>query len=138
MGLREDILSLAAEFSGTKPNGTEQSDLLGAFGLEGADATEFLEAIIERFNVDLSDLRWEFHFNADEPPWGRRLIPVDRDSKVIPFMPITLAQLIAAAEQGRWAFDYPEHTLRISWQSRFSMSIAAALLVFLMVLYSLF
>ncbi|TLP69160.1 DUF1493 family protein [Parasedimentitalea maritima] len=136
MSLREGILSLAAEFSCNKSNGTEQSDLLGAIGLEGADAIEFLEKYMERFSVDLSALKWEFHFNADEPPYRRRVLPVDVDGRVIPYMPLTLAQLVSAAELGRWQLNYPDHTLRSGLGARFSMCIAAVLLVLLMVLYS--
>jgi len=136
MGLHEDILSLAAEFSGTKPNGTEQSDLLGAFGLDGADATEFLEAYLEQFNVDLSDLRYDFHYDANEPPHGRRLVPVGCDGNVIPCVPITLTQLVAAAEQGSWQFDYPDYTWRTARPSRLSVMIFAVSLLFFVSLYS--
>ncbi|PCJ06853.1 MAG: hypothetical protein COB16_12325 [Rhodobacteraceae bacterium] len=138
MSVREGILLLATKFSGKKSKGTEQSDLLGAFSLDGADASDFLEGYMEKFNVDLSDLRWEFHFNADEPPHSRRILPIDADGRVIPYMPITLDQLVAAAEQGCWQFDYPEHALRNGFSSRFSLSIFAMLLVFLFVLHSLF
>jgi len=137
MGTREDILSLAAEFSSNKSNGTEQSDLLGAFGLEGADATDFLAEYMERFNVDMSALHWEFHFNADEPPRGRRRVPVDHERKKIPYMPITLDQLVAAAEQGYWRCDYPESTWRRGRPSRASLVTFALSVMFLIVVYSI-
>lgn len=114
MDLREDILALAEECSGKTSNGTEQSDLLGAFGLEGEDANEFLEKFALKFDVDLSSLRCEFHYIADEPPGFRRVLPVDQLGKVIPFAPIRLEQLFDAAETGRWAYAYPEHRLRMS------------------------
>ena len=120
---------MAAEFSGGKPNGTELDDLLGAFGMEGDDANEFLEAYADRFGVDMSGFRWEFHYVADEPPFRRRVLPVDRDGKVIPFLPVTLRQLTRAAEAGQWQFDYPEHRIRISRVAEYAL---ALVLVFLL------
>lgn len=120
MDLRAAILALAAEHGGSRSKEVAgQGDLFGHFGLEGDDATDFLEDYAQRFDVDLSSMLWEFHFIADEPPNYRRVIPVDVDGKDIPWMPITLDQLVRAAEQGRWVFDYPEHTIRTAIWSRY-------------------
>jgi len=129
MGLREDILALAAEYSGGKSNGSERDDLLGAFGMSGDDANEFLEAYADKYGVDMSEFRWEFHYIADEPPYRRRVFPLDKDGKVIPFMPVTLPQLVRAAGAGRWRFDYPEHTLRTIWVLRSLLVLAVALMM---------
>jgi len=111
MGLREEILALATSMCG-KSNGTEESDFLGAFYLDGADASEFLEAFSETFDVDFSEFRWEFHYNADEPPNGRRVWPLDVNGHLIPYDPIRLDQLVVAAREGVWRYDYPAHTIQ--------------------------
>ena len=80
--------------------------------MEGDDADEFLEAYADRFAVDLSSLIWYIHYNADEPPGIRRVLPIANDGKVIPYIPITLQHLVDAADRGRWEFDYPDHSVR--------------------------
>ncbi|KIC31746.1 DUF1493 family protein [Leisingera sp. ANG-S5] len=110
--LQQEILDFAAQYSCRKLKGVEQHDLFGAFGLEGDDADEFLEAFSKRFSVDLSGLRWEFHYNADEPPGRRRVLPLDASGKVIPYQPITLELLEKAVLAGKWGYDYPEHTIK--------------------------
>ena len=130
MGLREGILALARFHSGSNKECAEQEDLLGVFGLTGDDATEFLETYARTFDVDLSAMRWEFHFNADEPPQARRLLPVGADGKVIPWQPITLEDLERAAQTGWWDRNYPAHQLRVSIWSRFAM-VGSALALFL-------
>jgi len=112
MGLREDILAFARSHTGSKKECAGQDDLLGVFGLDGDDASEFLEVYAARFGVDLAPMRWEFHYNADEPPYQRRVLPVGEDGNVIPWQPITLDDLVTAAEAGRWVWDYPEHQVR--------------------------
>lgn len=114
MGLREDILDLAASSSGGPPRGDPDTDFLGAFGMEGDDATEFLELFEARYENSLDGLLWYFHFNADEPPTYRRMIAVDREGKPIPLIPITLGGLVRAAEDGKWPIVYPPHSVRTS------------------------
>ena len=127
MDLRAAILALAAEHGGARRKELAgQGDLFGHFQLDGADITDFLTEYAERFGVDMSDFLWEFHFNADEPPHYRRVIPVGVDGKDIPWMPISLDQLVRAAEQGRWAFDYPEHTTRTAkWPGYLWLAVCA-------------
>lgn len=110
--LQQEILALAAEYSCGKIKGAGHDDMLGAFGFEGDDADEFLEAFAERFSVDFSSLRWEFHYNADEPPGRRRVLPLDAFGEVIPYQPITLELLEKAVLAGKWGYDYPEHTIK--------------------------
>lgn len=110
--LQQEILDFAVQFCRGKPNRTWQSDLPGAFGLDGADVADFLEAFAAHYDVDLSGLRWEFHYNADEPPGSRRVLPLDASGKVIPYQPITLELLEKAVLAGKWGYDYPEHTIK--------------------------
>ncbi|KIC11859.1 hypothetical protein RA19_04275 [Leisingera sp. ANG-M1] len=110
--LQQEILDFAAQFSGGKSKGAGQDDLLGAFGLEGDDANEFLDAFAERYGVDFSGFLWESHYNADEPPGRRRVLPLDVSGKIIPYQPITLELLEKAVLAGRWSYEYPEHTIK--------------------------
>ncbi|WP_372570871.1 DUF1493 family protein [Ruegeria jejuensis] len=114
MALREEIIALASVHSGSDSNGSEEADFLGAFGLAGDDASEFLDDFGAKFGVDFSEFRWEFHYIADEPPFFRRLLPIARDGQVIPFQPITLDDLARCAETRRWSYDYPDHVIRKS------------------------
>ncbi len=114
----EEIRELALAYTGL-PRRTilDTSPLFGGGLLEGDDADEFLEAFAIRFNVDLSNFLLYFHCIGDEPPVWRRVLPIDADGKVIPFQPITVVDLVKAAEVGRWEWDYPEHTVRHSWRN---------------------
>ena len=90
-------------------NDTGESNLPGVFGLEGDDADEFLKAFADHFKVDMTGFRDYFHYNANEPPYYRTCFPVDASGKVIPDIPITISQLVRAAESGIWDMEYPAH-----------------------------
>ncbi|MGB3277928.1 MAG: DUF1493 family protein [Pseudorhodobacter sp.] len=117
MGLREDILALVLEHSGVKPEKLNPADIFGSSGMEGDGADEFLETFAEEFTVNLDEFRYYFHYIGDEPPTSRRVFPVGSDGKEIPFWPITLDQLVAAAQAGRWQLSYPTHEIRTRWIS---------------------
>lgn len=117
MGLREDILALVIEHSGVRPEKLNPADIFGSAGIDGDDADEFLEAFAEAFTVNLDQFRYYFHYIGEEPPIYRRVLPVDSDGEEIPFWPITLDQLVAAAQAGRWHLPYPAHEIRTRWIS---------------------
>jgi len=133
MGVREEILALAQLHSGGKSNDTQDVDLFGTFALEGGDAEDFLVAYMEKYGVDMSDFRWEFHYIGDEPPGHRRVLPMDANGKVIPFIPVPLDQFVRAAEGGIWHVTYPEHTIKYSLRSRLFLPILALIVVALAV-----
>ncbi|MCB1336990.1 MAG: DUF1493 family protein [Maritimibacter sp.] len=112
MGLRDEILALAREHGGKEIAPGADDDLLGAFGMEGDDAAEFLEAFADRFGVELSGLLPYFHYVEDARQRRPRVYPVAPDGARLPMRPITLADLVAAAEAGRWTLSYPPHELR--------------------------
>ena len=115
MGRRDDILALAADYAGQAKDCAGQEDLLGVFGLTGDDASEFLEDYAERFDVDMSGMLWYFHYDANDlPRMPRHVLPIGADGMVLPLRPITLDDLVAAAEAGQWTVNYPEHRLRRS------------------------
>lgn len=121
MGLSEEIVALAQEFTGLKKACAGEDDVLGTFGLEGDDADEFLEAYAQQFGVDISDFVYYFHYLGDEPPMGRRVLPVDESGREIPWVPVTLNHLIDAASSKKWQMKYPNHTIRNRWWVSFGI-----------------
>lgn len=126
VSLRDEILLMGTQCTGEEPKGDVEIDFLDAFDLEGDNANEFLEEYAERFNVDLESFLWYFHYNADEPPMYRRVKPVDQNGRAFHLRPITLEQLVQAAEAGRWLETYPEHTVR---KSKILMIVLLTLLI---------
>jgi hypothetical protein len=114
MDLRAEILSLLAEMGGRMPDDAEQADIVGRFGMDGADITEFLDAYSQRFNVRLNTLLWYFHY-FDEPPYYRRVFAIGADGRDVPLMPITVDMLVKGAESGNWPVVYPDHREEIRW-----------------------
>ena len=114
--LQQEILDFAVQYSCRGKLKSHRAAVIcsGAFGLDGDGCqTDFLQAFAKRIHdVDLSGLRWEFHYNADEPPGRRRVLPLDASGKVIPYQPITLELLEKAVLAGKWGYDYPEHTIK--------------------------
>lgn len=103
---------MAAEYSGRRPEKVDQADIFGAGKLAGDDADEFLQALIETYGIDFSAFRGYLHYDGNEPPgrvstsWG-----VGTDGKRLAIIPIRLADLLRAAESGKWQMEYPEHRL---------------------------
>jgi acyl carrier protein len=74
-------------------------------GMDGDDATEFFEAYARELGVDLAAYRWYRHFGPEacNPLWLLRRpwwLAIDK-------LPITAADLVDAAEVGRWLMRYP-------------------------------
>lgn len=126
LGVREDILALAKTY-GWKNGAGAKEDILGACRIDGVDATDFLLEVFETHDVDYSAFRWEFHYNADEPPGYRRVVPVGTDGKIIPYIPITLAMLEQAARDKRWPYPYPPHQMRIRLWPKYAHGAALVL-----------
>ncbi|WP_299412689.1 DUF1493 family protein [uncultured Sulfitobacter sp.] len=114
MSHRDEIIQMLSEEIGQHFIVEPDEDLFGKLYLSGDDVNEFLEAYALRFNVDMSAFLWYFHYNADEPPQGRRVLPVLSDGRVADYMPISLDHLVDAAQAGRLAYAYPEHSLRLN------------------------
>ena len=78
--------------------------LLQDFGVDGDDATELFEAFEQRFAVDLSGFVFERHFGPEGgPPIGLLLDILRRLwGKYEPLVPVTVDDLIASAESGKW------------------------------------
>ncbi len=129
MGTGEEVLALAALHGGRELCLGDDDDLLGAYGMEGDDASEFLEAFADWFGTDLDGLLWYFHYNGDEPPPARpRLYPVSPAGARLPLHRITLNDLVAAEETGRWHITYPPHELRERFAARLKRWLVYALI----------
>ena len=106
------ILRLAAEHSGRRPEQVDRADIFGAGKLAGDDADEFLQALSDTYGVDFTGFRDYLHYDGNEPPgrfptsWG-----VAPDGKRLAIIPISLADLLRAAEIGKWQMTYPAHRL---------------------------
>ena len=118
MGLREEILALAQHHAGMDVSQIERGALFGPGGLDGDDADEFIDAYAATFDVNLADFRDYFHYDVDEPPTGRRVVPIDATGSEIPYLPVSLDHLVAAAARGRWEYPYPVHTVQNRWWVR--------------------
>ncbi|MCX7300816.1 MAG: hypothetical protein NTX73_10660 [Rhodobacterales bacterium] len=105
---RDVILDLVSQIRGKLPSEAEEQDLFGLFGIDGHDACELLEVIEARAGVQLEGYYWYFH-QHDEPPMGRRVVPVAVDGKVLPMVPVSVDTLLAAAQTGVWPITYPPH-----------------------------
>lgn len=112
MDFKTKILDLAAEEFGRVQGIDLDDDFFDHFSVAGQDVTDFMTAYFERFRIDRAGFRWEFHYNADEPPGMRRWFPVDEKGAIIEFRLITLRMLVESAEVREWAFDYPSFDLK--------------------------
>ena len=76
--------------------------LLHDLGIDGDDAEEVLVAFGERFHVDFSSLAFPKHFGSEFDAGGRWLIRKLFGGDALRFAPLTVQDLIDAANQGRW------------------------------------
>ena len=104
--LEDEIVRFIEEFwGGIGPRSAWRADVLGKLGMDGDDASDFMEAYAARFGVETGSYLWYFH-HAEEglpivPPFYTRL----------PTIPITLSDLTRAAEDGEWRMTYPDHVV---------------------------
>ena len=105
------LLALAAAYSGKKPEDLDPANLFGKGRIEGDDADEFWDEYARTFAVDLSDLRAYLHYDGNEPPGWRTAWGVGADGHRLPDIPIGIADLMAAADAGKWQLTYPAHRL---------------------------
>ena len=103
---------MVADFRGRRPDQVDRADTLGAGKLAGDDADEFLDAFIQTYNIDFTDFRDYLHYDGNGPPgWFRTSWGVGTDGKRLGIIPVSLTDLLRAAESGRWQMKYPEHRL---------------------------
>ena len=124
---RAQVLAFIDELYGPTPPLTDEGDLFGRLGIQGADAGEFIEAFVARFDVDAATYRWYFHHG--EEGWnigGLFYTPVHKRYDRIP---ITVAVLTEAVRTRQWPVTYPDHSLpRRRWDILITRVFAAACL----------
>ena len=111
MEAREAVLTVLEEVAGCQPKGLEETDLVRRCGIDGDDFSEVLKMLQHRHGVDFSGYLWYFH-QLDEPPFWRRVVPIDESGRVLPLIPVSVDALAQAVATGRWSWDYPPHQAR--------------------------
>ena len=87
----------------------EDTDLFGELGVDGDDCGEFLQAFAQRFDVDMAGFLWFFHHGEEGySPFSWIFPPPDRR---VGRIPVTPGLLLASANAGKWAVDYPAYSL---------------------------
>jgi hypothetical protein len=129
---RTQLSNLLERHTARKHAPADDADLFEVFGIEGDDASEFMEAFAAQFGVDMSDYRWYFHHSEEGQNVGSVFFhPPDRRVQRIP---ITMHLLLEAIETKQWPVHYPEHVLpRVRWDVRFNQLLV---LLFLLALAS--
>lgn len=131
-GSREAVLAFLEDFWLSKTPVEDDADLFEVLGIEGDDASEFMEAFIDRFGIEASGYRWYFHHGEEGwSPGGLFFRPIHRRFGRIP---ITLVLLTEAARTQRWPVDYPAHRLpRRRWDIFINQVLAMAVILALVV-----
>jgi hypothetical protein len=93
-----------------------QTTLLGDIGIDGCEAVEFFEKFSQEFEVDMSEFDIDKHFGSEGYPLHillllpihliifviRYLLHLRDIHEIAGFTPITIADLVKAAESGKW------------------------------------
>ncbi|MNN75417.1 hypothetical protein D3C81_1917210 [compost metagenome] len=108
----EEVTEFIARFVCTPSKGLSASTtLFGDLGVDGDDADELLAAFGKRFNVDLSTLDVGKHFGSESTwPWAffywlRLWSRPGTPEQKAGLSPISIADLVRAAESGKWMYN---------------------------------
>jgi hypothetical protein len=130
MDCRAEVQRWLDSYLGPLASTVRSEDILGSIGSDGDDANEIMEEFAKRFEVDMASFNPWHHFNADEPPFFRRYRPHSADGIVLPILPITISDLAAAAESGKWMKSYSGRELRLNpAKGRYFRALAAIILL---------
>lgn len=77
----------------------DDEDLFGTLGIEGDDASKFMDAFAERFEVDGANYLWYFHHGEED--WSLGALFFKPIYRRVARIPITLAILTEAASTRR-------------------------------------
>lgn len=114
-------------FLGEKLPTNGDADLFERFGIEGDDASEFMDSFAARFGVDRQNYRWYFHHSDEGANIGALFFvpPYQRVHRI----PITPSILTEAIETKQWPINYPPHNLPTArWDVRVNQSLILVLL----------
>jgi acyl carrier protein len=105
-----EIYKFLSGYLNIKENELNQdSDIYKEFGIDGDDFSELIISFSEKFNVDLSEFLWYFHYREEGFNIGAIFIkpPYERVERIA----ITPRLLLKQANAGKWSIEYPKHTL---------------------------
>ena len=113
----------------TFPN-DDDVDLFERFGIDGDEASEFMDGFATHFDVEGDSYRWYFHHREEGTNFGALLLaPPYRRVRRIPITPILLTEAI---ETKRWPLVYPPHQIpSVRRDIRVNQLIAVTVLVLL-------
>ncbi len=98
----ESVIYLIAELAGVSPSRiTSSTRIREDLGVDGDDASEFMKAFAIRFQVDLAAFQLARHFGPEgswSPIYALYCLFTGKGRTE----PITVAQLVEAAERGIW------------------------------------
>ena len=105
------------EFWSEKLPASGDTDLFDRFGIEGDDASAFMDGFGDRFGIDGENYRWYFHHREEGTNFGGLFFapPYRRVQRI----PITPDILIEAVETKKWPLKYPTHQVpTVRWDIR--------------------
>ena len=95
--LYEEVLAFLTEQCWVRKGTNLATTLHDDYGMDGEDAYEFMVAFGRRFKVSLKKFYFDRHFYG-EGLWAPTTGPL---------YPLAIGDLVQAAAQGRWVYDYP-------------------------------
>lgn len=114
---RSQLADWFEEFWGEKLPNSDDIDLFERFGIEGDDASDFMDGFAARFGVDGQNYLWYFHHRDEGTNFGALFFapPYRRVQRI----PITTNILIEALEAKTWPLAYPRHQMpTVRWDIR--------------------
>ena len=102
-GIEEQIRQFTAKELLVKPERLKAETSLQDLGVAGDDGVEFMQAFAVRFGIDLADFESDLYFGPEAGCDPLTLLfylfsPGTRPK----FAPITLGDLVQAAQEGKW------------------------------------
>jgi hypothetical protein len=85
---------------------TLDTRLMEDVGLDGDDAVELFRDFAVHFEVDLSEINWDRHFGPEGCNPVFALWYWTLGHRKHPMVPVTISDLVVAAEARRWGKDY--------------------------------
>lgn len=119
---RSDVADWFEQFRGERLPDEGDTDLFDRFGIIGDEATEFMGAFADRFDVVCEDYRWYFHH--EEEGWNFGALFFAPPNRRVKRIPITPNILVRAIEAGEWPVQYPPHALPAArWDIRINQAL---------------
>lgn len=108
------------------------TDLFDRFGIEGDDASEFIDSFVTRFGVNAQNYRWYFHHRDEGSNFGALFFkPI---YKRVERLPITQNVLLTAVETKQWPLIYPLHDVpAVRWDIKVNQLFLAVPIILIVI-----